>query len=168
MEVKEYYESGELRYTGQKVEGKRQGEWSVYDKDGNVIEKLTYSNDSLNFRQTFIDGNLAIEEELTDSIKHGELRIYYENGNLKALTNYVYGKEQGLSKDYYPNGNINTIYINKGGKTVNFKQYYSNGSIFAEADTFGEGVVSFSDSLGNRTYDVMYNNGEIIDTVKSY
>ncbi|PTB95999.1 hypothetical protein C9994_09260 [Marivirga lumbricoides] len=167
-EIKKYFDSGELKYTGNKIEGKRQGEWLFYNKSGELTYKLFYSNDSLNFRQTYINGNLAIEEELSDSIKHGVLKMYYEDGSLKALTNYEYGKEQGLSEDYYPNGKTRISYINKGDDAIDFKQYYQNGKLFVEADDFGNSISTFYDSLGNKTYDILYEDNLIVDTVKVY
>lgn len=52
------------------------------------------------------NGERYLEAEMLGSLPDGFTRIYYENGNLKALIVFKQGKKDGLCKTYYSSGNI--------------------------------------------------------------
>src|SRR5690554_5000823 len=78
-EYKEFYDTGEVQIKGKFENNKREGEWVVYDKVGGISQKLFYRNDSLYKRETYTNETLTIEETLLDSVRHGELKIFFEN-----------------------------------------------------------------------------------------
>lgn len=163
-----FFPSGEVKYRGSIKEGKRNGTWVYYDKKGDTTGLFHYNNGSLFLRETYIKGNLAIVEELRDSIPNGKTIMYYHNGKVKSMSTFKDGKEDGIFKEYFPNGVIRVSGINKGSLTVDFEQYYPNGKLFAKADTFDYGLVSFYDSLGNKSVDVKYYKNGGRDTIKVY
>ena len=87
----EYYETGQVRAEGAMKNGKRQGEWKAYLRDGRP-----WSID--NFKDGELDGTST---------------VYWENGNLRWKGHYKAGKhcgrwewydEQGISLrvEHYP------------------------------------------------------------------
>lgn len=164
----EFYDTGELKIKGETENDRRVGEWVVYDKSGDITNKLFYKNDSLFKRNTYVKGRLKIEEMLTDSVRNGKLNLYYADGTLQMLKTFENGKEKGLFKEFYPDGTLQVSYVRNEDQILDFKQFFSNGELFVEAEDLDNGINHFSDSLRNKTFDVLYKNGEIVDTLKSY
>ncbi len=69
---------------------------------------------------------------------------------------------------YNPNGKISSKYIERNNESIKFYQYHENGELFVYADNLQNGVVNIHDTLGNKVYELLYKNGELIDTLKSY
>lgn len=165
---KKYYETGELKLIGNISDDKREGKWLVYTKEGAISQELNYKNDSLYLRKTFIKGNLSVKEELLDSIKHGEVITYYENGNPKTLTNYNKGEAKGLSKTFYQDGKVRSEGIINDNRILDFKQYYPSGILQLETENYDNGETVFYDSSGNKSMIVLFENRQAIDTLKVF
>src|ERR1700733_15189880 len=69
-----------------------QGEWNVYDRQGNLLREENYSNYRLD----------------------GEMRIFYPSGAMKELLNYSDGLRVGDDKNYYESGGLDheDTYVN--------------------------------------------------------
>jgi len=80
----EYYESGQVRMEGAMKNGKRQGEWNAYLRDG---------------RSWSID-------VFKDGVLDGPSTVYWENGNLRWEGYYKAGKHCGEWKWYDEQGNL--------------------------------------------------------------
>ena len=80
----EYYDSGEMKMEGRMKDGKREGEWKAYLRDGRP-----WSID------TFKDGELE-----------GPSTVYWENGNLRWEGNYKAGVHCGHWKFYDEQGSF--------------------------------------------------------------
>ena len=80
----EYYESGQVRMEGAMKNGKRQGEWNAYLRDG---------------RPWSID-------VFKDGVLDGPSTVYWENGNLRWEGYYKAGKHCGEWKWYDEQGNL--------------------------------------------------------------
>lgn len=59
-----------------------------------------------------------------------EKKVYWDNGNLKSITNHDEGgNKTGYWKTFYENGKLETSgYYNKGKKLDNWDEYYPNGT----------------------------------------
>ena len=59
--------------------------------------------------------------------KEGILKLYYKNGNIMSIRNYVNNKLNGEYERYYENGNIYEIcnYVN-GKLNGEYKLFYEN------------------------------------------
>ena len=80
----EYYETGQVKMEGAMQDGKREGEWKAYLRDGRP-----WSID------TFKDGELE-----------GPSTVYWENGNLRWEGNFKAGVHCGNWKFYDEQGNF--------------------------------------------------------------
>ena len=78
----EYYDTGQVKMEGRLKDGKRQGEWKAYLRDGRP-----WSIDN------FKDGELE-----------GSSTVYWENGNLRWEGNFKAGKRCGQWRFYNEQG----------------------------------------------------------------
>ena len=142
----EYYKNGQIKVQGNHKEGKRDGEFkvflrngksagSVFYKDGKIIKSTLVNSmkDNASFSLvTDINYNLNSHEIVTDEFPNqllkqyfifnknglldGESREYYEEGDIKAVSPFKNNVADGLFISYYQNGNIKD------------KQNYKNGN----------------------------------------
>ena len=142
----EYYKNGQIKVQGNHKEGKRDGEFkaflrngksagSVLYKDGKIIKSTLVNSmkDNASFSLvTDINYNLNSHEIVTDEFPNqllkqyfifnknglldGESREYYEEGDIKAVSPFKNNVADGLFISYYQNGNIKD------------KQNYKNGN----------------------------------------
>lgn len=106
---------------------------------------------------------------MKDNLKHGETKMFYESGEVASVTTFVDNIEKGEQFTYYKNGNLSSKYVQPGdGSFVDYYQYYPNGQLSVYAKRLVNGEINIYESLGNRTYDLLYKNGELIDTIKVY
>lgn len=131
-EMRRYYESGELKAVMAYNEGSEKVRTCLYYTDGELAAKGTFcqnTKDSLwtyysyysgavtstemyvggqkhGWEKKFYDsGQLAEEVEWNNNVKHGRWNQYFEDGVLKQLAFYSYGKVTGPYFFYWPNGN---------------------------------------------------------------
>ena len=92
---------------GQLINGKKNGLWTTYYKNGKLESSESYLNDTL----------------------HGRQLVYYPNGQLYIKRNYLKGKEIDSTFWYHSNGHINVEEFRDslGRKQGLFKIYYANG-----------------------------------------
>lgn len=166
----EYHINGEIELEGQFLNGKKNGDWIEYDSLGIKKSQLKYKNDTLLYRELYIDGKLLTTEEMKGGIKHGKTTLYYKDGNgIESVMTFVDGVQKGEQLFYYQQGQLSSKYVEKGnGEVIEYHQYYPNGSLYIYAKNLVNGEFNIYDSLGNRTYDLLYENAELIDTLRSY
>lgn len=165
----EYHSNEKLALEGQLLNGKKVGEWIEYDSLGNKLNLMKYKDDTLMYRELYIKGKLLASEEMRGDTKNGKTIAYYENGNIESKTIYNEGKQVDEQLTYFPDGTLKSKYIRKeSGDIVEFYQYYSNRQLFVYAKDLQNGEFNIYDSLGNRTYDLLYENAELVDTLKVY
>ena len=138
----EYYKNGQIKVQGSYKEGKRDGEFkaflrngksagSIFYKDGKIIKSTLVKamKDNASFSPV-----TDIYYKLEDS--HTLRKVDYENGLLK--TYFIYNKDgipDGESVEYYEEGNIESIVHFRNniveGLTIT---YYENGNIDEEVN----------------------------------
>ncbi|MGB3849898.1 MAG: hypothetical protein WA958_08010 [Tunicatimonas sp.] len=169
QEYIKYHENKEIALIGQLISGKRNGEWISYDSSGRKLATYFYQDDTLRLRRQYINELLFAEEEMNgEHVKHGVTTTYYKNGTVESETSYVENRQVGSQMFYNPNGKISSKYIERNNESIKFYQYHENGELFVYADNLQNGVVNIHDTLGNKVYELLYKNGELIDTLKSY
>ena len=86
----EYYESGQVRMEGAMKNGKRQGEWNAYLRDGRQWSKDVFKDGVLDGPSTVYweNGNLRWEGYYKDGKHCGEWKWYDEQGNLLRVEHY--------------------------------------------------------------------------------
>ena len=132
----EYYKNGQIKVQGNNKDGKRDGEFkaflrngksagSVFYKDGKIIKSTLVNSmkDNASFSLvTDINYNLNSNEIITDEFPNGllkqyfiynknrlldgESREYYEEGDIKSISHFKNHIPDGVFISYYPNGNI--------------------------------------------------------------
>ena len=142
----EYYKNGQIKVQGNHKEGKRDGEFraflrngksagSIFYKNGKIIKSTLVNSmkDNASFSIiTDINYNLNSHEIITDEFPNellkqyfifnknglldGESREYYEEGDIKSISSFKNNVANGLFISYYQNGNIKD------------KQNYKNGN----------------------------------------
>ena len=141
----EYYKNGQVKVQGNHKEGKRDGEFkaflrngksagSVFYKDGKIIKSTLVNSmkDNASFSLvTDINYNLNSHEIVTDEFPNqllkqyfifnknglldGESREYYEEGDIKSISPFKNNIPDGIFISYYQNGNIKEKHTYKNG-----------------------------------------------------
>ena len=142
----EYYKNGQVKVQGNNKEGKRDGEFkaflrngksagSVFYKDGKIIKStlvnsmkdnasfslVTDKSYDLNLYEIITEEfkNKLLKEYLIfkkDGLFNGEKREYYEEGEIKAITPFKNSLAEGTYISYYPNGNMEEKYTYINGE----------------------------------------------------
>ena len=142
----EYYKNGQIKVQGNNKDGKRDGEFkaflrngksagSVFYKDGKIIKSTLVNSmkDSATFSLvTDINYNLNSNEIITDEFPNGllkqyfiynknglldgESREYYEEGDIKSISHFKNDIPDGVFISYYQNGNIENKYAYVNGQ----------------------------------------------------
>lgn len=138
------YSSNTKVEEGNFIEGRKEGMWIKYHRDGKTIRlKGHYANNRPSgFYIRYHKNAKKIEEAnfIQDKYK-GVYNRYYNNGKLAYSGNYNNkGEESGLIKYYFKNGKIQMEYMAKNGKPFGkIKNYYKNGSLKSEIILDGAG-----------------------------
>ena len=141
----EYYKNGQIKVQGNHKEGKRDGEFRVFLRNGKSAGSIFYKNgkiikstlvnsmkDNASFSLvTDINYNLNSHEIVTDEFPNqllkqyfifnknglldGESRQYYEEGDIKSISPFKNNVADGVFISYYQNGNIKEKHIYKNG-----------------------------------------------------
>ena len=142
----EYYKNGQIKVQGSYKEGKRDGEFkaflrdgksagSVFYKDGKIIKSTLVKamKDNASFSLTTdINYNLNSHEIVTDEFPNqllkqyfifnknglldGESREYYEEGDIKSISHFKNHIPDGVFISYYQNGNMEEKYVYVNGE----------------------------------------------------
>ena len=142
----EYYKNGQIKVQGNNKDGKRDGEFkaflrngksagSVFYKDGKIIKSTLVNSmrDNASFSLTTdINYNLNSNEIITDEFPNGllkqyfiynknglldgESREYYEEGDIKTISHFKNDIPDGVFISYYPNGNMEEKYAYVNGQ----------------------------------------------------
>ena len=152
----EYYKNGQIKVQGNHKEGKRDGEFkaflrngksagSVLYKDGKIIKSTLVNSmkDNASFSLvTDINYNLNSHEIVTDEFPNQLLKQYFifnKNGLLDGESREYYEEGEGLF--YYENGQLEEKYFMKNGKldgeAIN---YFNDGKIRNKA-IFKDGII---------------------------
>ena len=85
----------------------RDSVWLFYGQDGTLLSRVEYSKGKRNGKeQKFFPDGITEAEEINwkDSIKHGPLKQYFDNGQLKLMVTYINGSLEGQYISYYDDG----------------------------------------------------------------
>lgn len=106
QEVKTYYSDGNVRWTGFLANGKRDGQWKEYARNGLLISEYNYNDGSLNgsAKTYFLNGKVFKELNYKNGELHGEYLEYFRNGKLYKSAWYENGMGQGDVTQYTNRG----------------------------------------------------------------
>ena len=142
----EYYKNGQIKVQGNNKDGKRDGEFkaflrngksagSVFYKDGKIIKSTLVNSMKDNASFSLVTDksyDLNLYEIITEEFKNkllkgylifkkdglfnGEKREYYEEGEIKAIIPFKNSLAEGTYISYYPNGNMEEKYTYVNGQ----------------------------------------------------
>lgn len=128
-----------------------------FDKNGkimSVMKRAVLDRPSMIARIYYPNGNLKAVYLDDDNFVTGIVRTYYKSGKKHEEIPYYKGKKEGLRKIYFENGNLsNEVYYvddSRDGKTID---YYSNGKVFR--------LKYYKNNFGNGEFTEYYRNGQI-------
>ena len=143
---------------GKIKDGKQEGEWLVY-----------YKNGQLNSKRNYKDGKME-----------GERLKYNENGQLSFKGNYKDGKQEGKQLWYDDKGQLKSTQIYKDGEPIEIIQridgieskelrHYANGELrqieqFKDGEKDGKQL--YYNDKGRLEQTKIYKDGELIETIK--
>jgi antitoxin component YwqK of YwqJK toxin-antitoxin module len=95
--VKFYSIKGRLQSKGKMLFRKREGKWSYYFANGNILAQENYTNGKLNgtVLNYYPQGNLAEQTDYKNGLKHGVSKKYSNKNVLMVEVHYKEGKLTG-------------------------------------------------------------------------
>jgi len=136
--VEEYYLKGKLKSTSLYFQGKRQGDFKGWYKNGNKWFKRFYTRGlKTGIHQGWFDnGKPMFEYHFNEKgVYNGKVTEWYKNGVLLKEFSFKEGKEEGSQKMWQPNGKIKANFVTKEGERfglVGLKKCYTVHTINEE------------------------------------
>lgn len=106
-----YFPDGKIQQTISYNAGKREGLSKEYDKDGNVITLMEYSND-------FLVSRVKINRTDPNGLKQGQWMDFYPNGSKKTEKTYRDDQLHGYFKEYDARGILVLTMLYDNGSIV--------------------------------------------------
>jgi uncharacterized protein len=106
-----YFPTGKINQTIAYRAGKKEGLSKEYDKDGNLITLLEYSNDFLVSRE-------KINRTDSRGQKQGDWKEFYPSGGIKSEKSYKDDQLHGYYKEYDQKGNLVLTMLYENGSIV--------------------------------------------------
>tara|TARA_X000001036_G_scaffold383002_1_gene376036 strand:+ start:238 stop:756 length:519 start_codon:yes stop_codon:yes gene_type:complete len=115
------FENGNLRSRGNFKNGKPDGSWEDFNKDGTYFSKGNYNNGKPYGKFKFYHENGFLEEEGTfiDGIKEGNWKTYWDNGRLKRMGDWKNGRANGLFQFFNYDGELFKVETWENGSKLN-------------------------------------------------
>lgn len=131
--VYEYYSTGEVKEQYPIVEGKINGEFILFRKDGTIKEKYNIKNNIPYGTISAYDREGKLSEEYAFDFKRNfkeDLATeYHVNGQIKAIGFYVNGEKSGLWKEYLNNAESYSKFEYRNGAKDGIYEYIYLGTI---------------------------------------
>lgn len=102
------YTNGVLSETSNYINGKLDGERTIFYANGNPEIVETYDKDVIvgAYKTYFENGTLAQIATYENGVMQGELKTYYDSGELKEVVTMEDNQENGPFTEYYKNGKL--------------------------------------------------------------
>ena len=115
-----FYYFKEEPYTGKSVEGmnryfykdgKADGRWITFYKNGNIKSIVNWSDGKFNGKYILYnnDGKKILETYYVDSQENGPYYVYYDNGILRIKGEYISGNPTGKWEYYDSKGKLTNV-----------------------------------------------------------
>ncbi len=132
FEIKTPY--GNTHFSGMyNKNGKKQGEWKIYNMVSGIYENHTYYEDGKQvnkYEEFFANGNPKLLITIANEKKNGPYITYYENGKKSSEYTFVNDVENGEIKLYYNNGKLKSAYfLNDGDIEGTIENYDLDGKL---------------------------------------
>jgi antitoxin component YwqK of YwqJK toxin-antitoxin module/tetratricopeptide (TPR) repeat protein len=139
--------------------GKRHGEWVIYDEvTGLLARKLSFVDGDLEGPLTiyYPNGNPELIVNMKKGERDGQRVIFFPSGDTMLVDHHVMGKRTGLFTRFHENNTIKLTGNLKDNKWDGLiKEYHTNGNLSAE--------INFKDDKKDGTYVIYYRNGKVAE-----
>jgi len=161
---------GEVVGRGRIEDGKKEGSWVSYDRDGRVSERAIYENGTLKDRpveyEYFSSGQSGFKGTYKDGKEEGPWVYYHDNGQLWFKGTYKNGKKEGSWVLYFNNGQLREKGTYKDGKEEGpWVYYHDNGQLWVRAtykNGKSDGYWESYDENGQLKSKNTYKNGKLV------
>ncbi len=160
-----FYEVGKPREMYMMKDGKLEGTFKLWNKQGNLVEESEYKNNVLNGIQKNFYSNGIVKKEITyvDGQKNGFTKNWYQDGKQSSETEYKDNKNIG-STSFYPDGSIRLNEdLDEATGILYTQAYYTNGTLshsFGSKGNRKEGILIKNAPTGFKVAEVSYKNGK--------
>ncbi len=143
----QFYENGQLRLSGEFVDGKPEGDWELWHDNQTLWVTSSLSADGFFPERDYCEFLVTDKGRVCLANFNGLARNaysqWYSNGQLREETNYQAGKREGLSREWYENGQLELEGNFQAGKL--------------------EGLFRIWDENGQLTFEGTYEAGELVE-----
>jgi len=138
---KVYYNSGELAFKVNNIQGKRDGALDWYDREGQHLEVMHFKEGKRHGinKIFYADGTLRIEVNYVDDNKEGSEKYYFSTGKLASEVTFKKGKKEGFQKEYNTDGSLNNDVMYKHGYKEGDKHWYDEKGKITKKLTYKKG-----------------------------
>ncbi|MFO8068285.1 MAG: hypothetical protein R6U11_11960 [Bacteroidales bacterium] len=153
-----YFKDGGMRYQGEFVDDKPVGVFYYYFPEGEIRAEINHNTDEIEEKNaskaTFYhkNGNISSEGFYVNKERHGLWRFFNEKGNIISENYYHHGQNHGVWKVYYSHGKVAEIV------TWHYGEKHGEWKRFYENGEINVSTQFEHDELSGK-YMVYYNNG---------
>ncbi|WP_258104646.1 tetratricopeptide repeat protein [Marinoscillum sp. MHG1-6] len=172
MLITAYEITGEKKYTCQLQNGKYNGSYTSYFKNGNIYIKGSMKNNQFDgeYEEYYPTGQLKYDSYYLDGNQHGYFKKYYKNGQIEQEGWYVDDNFEQEWKLYHPDGSLDEVQYYISGKLHGWTQYYAPNNKLQEEYKYDMGTIIALreyDTLGNIYHETEYEFGTGLRTEKT-
>jgi antitoxin component YwqK of YwqJK toxin-antitoxin module len=119
--AKSYFSDGKLQSEEEYVDGKKEGEWTIRFKNGNVMRQgyLKNGKEDGEYKEYFENGNLRYHYHYNMGVKNGKWLGWYENGILYTERNFENNTINGKIYVWDESGKLTKEFDYEHGKLIN-------------------------------------------------
>lgn len=135
---KVYYNTGQLAFEVNNIEGLRDGALNWYDREGHHLEVIYFQKGKRHGinKIFYADGTLRIEVNYINDNKEGPEKYYFSTGKLASEVTFVNGKKEGLQKEYNEDGTLNNDVMYKHDYKEGEMRWYDKNGKVTETETY--------------------------------
>lgn len=156
-----YYSNGQKYCQGQYKNGKAEGKWTYWYKDGQVKREGNYESDYREGEWNFYhrNGKILCKPVYKEGDLDGNYKEYYDNGDIKLDKNFSKGKSHGEFTVYFEGNKIKRKgSYEKDSLDGSFIRYWKDGKTAIKGD--------FRDNKRVGTWEFFHSNGNLSCTVE--
>jgi len=169
---KTFFPNGKVNTLKEYKNGKLNGNYKKYEKDGILTKHFTFKEDKPILQKTFYSSNGKSKSitNFKNSNRHGMHKKFHENGNVELEAYFDENYKNGTWKEYSYEGKLTSIQEYKNGvENGSFKHYSRTGLLEKEGKYLKgrpEGLWKIYNRDGTLYKEITYENGRIISEKK--
>ena len=148
----DYGKEGKINkvYLGEMVNGKREGNWTTWQKNGQKRQEMFFQNNKLEGIVTnwYTNGYKKSERNFVAGVENGLRTEWYDTGEKKAEINFKDDLENGLKTTWHKNGQIEYECDMKNGySNGKCPKYHEDGRVVEELKIDFRDAFQFPDEI---------------------